>query len=64
MSVLSLIDFEVEVEDNLRPMVGRSVCLGVGLPSGAQDQILSLSLSLTIAGFLMCSTLSDERMGL
>jgi hypothetical protein len=53
---------EVEVEVNLRPTVSRPVCLGVGLLSGAHDQIFVFCL--TIAGFLMCGTLSDERMGL
>jgi hypothetical protein len=53
---------EEEEEVNLRPKVSRPVCLGVGLPSGAHDQIFVFCL--TIAGFLMCGTLSDERMGL
>jgi hypothetical protein len=53
---------EYEVEVNLRPTVSRPVCLGVGLPFGAHDQIFVFCL--TIAGFLMCGTLSDERMGL
>jgi hypothetical protein len=35
-------DVEVEVEVNLRPTV-RPVCLGVGLPSEAHDQIFVLS---------------------
>jgi hypothetical protein len=52
---------EVEVEVNLRPTVSRPVCLGVGLPSGAIDQIFVFCP--TIAGFLMCGTLSDERTG-
>jgi hypothetical protein len=43
----------------LRPIVSRSVCRGVGLPSGAHDQIFAFCL--TIAGFLMCGTLSEER---
>jgi hypothetical protein len=51
-----------EVEVNLLPTVSQPVCLGVGLPSGAHDQIFVFCL--TIAGFLMWSTLSDERMGL
>jgi hypothetical protein len=55
-------EVEVEVEVNLRPTVSRSVCLGVGLPSGAHDQIFVSCL--TTAGFLMYGTLSDERMGL
>jgi hypothetical protein len=58
----SLYIIEVEVEVNLRPTVSRPVCLGVGLPSGAHDQIFVVCL--TIAGFLMCGTLSDERTGL
>jgi hypothetical protein len=32
-------EVEVEVEVKLRPMVSRLVCTGVGLPSGAHDQI-------------------------
>jgi hypothetical protein len=52
----------VEVEVNLRSTVSWSVCLGVGFPSGAHNQIFFLSL--TIAGFLMWGALSDERMGL
>jgi hypothetical protein len=51
-----------EVEVNLRRTVSWPVCLGVGLPSGAHDQIFVFCL--TIAGFLTCGTLSDERMGL
>jgi hypothetical protein len=46
----------------LRPTVRRSVCLGVGLPSGAQDQIFVFFL--IIAGFLMWGTLCDERTSL
>jgi hypothetical protein len=55
-------EVEVEVEVNIRPTVNRPVCLGVGLPSGAHDQIFVFCL--TIAGFLMCGTLSDKRTGL
>jgi hypothetical protein len=51
-----------EVEVNLRPTVSRPVSLGVGLPSGAYDQIFVFCLP--IAGFLISGTLSDERMGL
>jgi hypothetical protein len=54
--------YEVEVEVNLGPTFSRSVCLVVGLPSGAHDQIFVFLM--TIVGFLMCGTLSDERMGL
>jgi hypothetical protein len=54
--------FEVEVEVNLRPTASWPVCLGVELPSGAHDQIFVFCL--TIAGFLMWGTLSDERIGL
>jgi hypothetical protein len=36
--------------------------LGVGLPSGAHDQIFVFNL--TIAGFLLWGALSDERMRL
>jgi hypothetical protein len=50
----------MEVEANLRPTVSRPVCLGVGLPSGAHDQIFIFCP--TVAGFLMWGTLSDERM--
>jgi hypothetical protein len=60
LSFLASVYLEFEV--NLGPRVSRSVCLGVGLPSGAHDQIVVFCL--TIAGFLMCGTLSDERMGL
>jgi hypothetical protein len=44
------------------PTVSRPACLGVGLPSGAHDLFFVFCLS--IAGFLMWGTLSDERMGL
>jgi hypothetical protein len=37
----------------------RPVCLGVGPPSGAHDQIFVFCLM--IAGFLMKGALSDER---
>jgi hypothetical protein len=53
---------DVEVEVNLRPTVSRPVFLGVGIPSGSHDQISFISL--TIAGFLIRDTLSDERMDL
>jgi hypothetical protein len=59
---LERFELVVEVEVNLRPTVSRPVCLGFGLPSGADDQ--TFFFCLTIAGFLMCGTLSDERMGL
>jgi hypothetical protein len=52
----------VEVEVTLRPMVSRPVQLGVGLLSGAHDQIFVFCLK--IAGFLMLGDLSDERMGM
>jgi hypothetical protein len=51
-----------QVEVKLRPTISRSVCLGVGLPSGAHDQIFVFCL--TIAGFLPWGDLSDERTGL
>jgi hypothetical protein len=44
-------DSKLKLKLNLRPTVSRPVCLGVGLPSGAHDQILVFCL--TIAGFLM-----------
>jgi hypothetical protein len=50
------------VQVHLRPTVSRPVCLGVRPPSGAYDQIFVFCL--TIAGFLMWDTFSDERMGL
>jgi hypothetical protein len=53
---------KLKVEINLRLTIGRPVCLGVGLPSGAHGQIFVFCL--TIAGFLMWCALSDERMGL
>jgi hypothetical protein len=53
---------EVEVEVNLLSTVSRSVCFGLELPFGAHDQIFVFSL--TIAGFFMWGTLSDERMSL
>jgi hypothetical protein len=40
----------------------RPVCLGVGPPSGAHNQMIVFCLA--IAGFLLWDTLSDERMGL
>jgi hypothetical protein len=49
-------------EVKLRPTVSRPVCLVVGLPSGAHDQIFVFCL--TIVGFLTCGALSDKRMGL
>jgi hypothetical protein len=51
-----------EVEIKLRPTVSRPVCLGVGFPSRAYDQIFVFCLK--IAGFLMWGTLSEQRMGL
>jgi hypothetical protein len=53
---------EVEVEIKLPPTDSRPFYPGLGLPSGAYDQIFVLCL--TIEGFLLCSALSDERMGL
>jgi hypothetical protein len=52
----------LDVEVKLRPTVSRPVCLGVGLPSGAHDQIFVFCL--TDAGFLLWGTLSDKRRGL
>jgi hypothetical protein len=46
----------------LRPTVNRPVYLGVGLQSGAHDQIYFSVL--TIVGFLMCGALTDKRMDL
>jgi hypothetical protein len=40
---------DVEVDVNLRQTVSRPISLGVGIPSGAYDQIFILCL--TIAGF-------------
>jgi hypothetical protein len=51
----------IPVQVTLRPTVSRPVCLDVGISSGAHDQISFISL--TIAGFLIWGTLSDERMG-
>jgi hypothetical protein len=59
---ITILDIEVEVEVNLRPTASRPVCPGVGLPSGARDQIFVFCL--TIAGFLVWGALSGERMGL
>jgi hypothetical protein len=47
-STLPLLEFDESdklswVEYILRPTVNQSVCLGIGLPFGAHDQILSLS---------------------
>jgi hypothetical protein len=50
---------EVEAEVNLRPTVSRPVCPGVALPSGTHDPIFLFCL--TVKGFLMLGTLSDER---
>jgi hypothetical protein len=51
-----------EVEVKLRPTYSRPVYPGVGFPSGTHDQIFFFCL--TIVGFLMRGTLSDEKMGL
>jgi hypothetical protein len=61
-SGIELNSVQVEVEVILRPTVSRPVYLGVGFPSGACAQIFLFCL--TIAGFLMRGTLSDETMGL
>jgi hypothetical protein len=53
---------EVEAEVKLRPEVSWPVCLGVRLPFGTYNYIFLFRL--TSVGFLMLSTLSDERMGL
>jgi hypothetical protein len=53
---------ELGVEVKLRPTVSQPVCLGVGLPPGAHDQIFVFWL--TVEGFLLWGALSDERMGL
>jgi hypothetical protein len=53
---------EVDVEVKLRPTISRPVCLGVGLPARAHDQIFLFCL--TIAGFLLWAALSDKRTGL
>jgi hypothetical protein len=53
---------KAEVEVNLLPTVSRPVCLRVELPSGTYDKIFLFFL--TILGFLIWSTFSDERMGL
>jgi hypothetical protein len=50
----------IEVEAKSRPTVSRPVRLGVGLPSRTHDPIFLFCL--TVAGFLMWSALSDERM--
>jgi hypothetical protein len=42
---------KVEVEVRLRPTVSLPVCLAVGIPSGAHDQIFVFLL--TVADFLM-----------
>jgi hypothetical protein len=47
-----------EVKVRLRLMVSRPVCLGVGLPSGTNDQ--NFLFCLTIADFLILDTVSDE----
>jgi hypothetical protein len=65
--ILSCIDTritqtEVDVEVNLRPTDSPPVCLGIGLPSGAHDQIFLYCL--TVADFFIWGTLSDERMSL
>jgi hypothetical protein len=49
---------QVKVKVILRPTVSRPVCLGVGIPSGASDQIFVFCL--TVTGFLMRGTTSDE----
>jgi hypothetical protein len=58
-------NFEVDVEVTLRLTVSQSVCLGVGNPFWAHDQI---SFFISFAGKFLCSSswgaLSDKRMGL
>jgi hypothetical protein len=53
---------QTPVEVNLRPMVGQPACHGVGLPSGAHEQIFVCCLKFT--GCLMWDSLSEERVGL
>jgi hypothetical protein len=55
----SVFEVQVEVEVKLFPAVTQQICLGVGLPYGAHDQIFVFSL--TIAGFSMWGTLSDNN---
>jgi hypothetical protein len=58
----SQLKVKAKVKFTLRPTASRPVCLGVGLPAGAHDQIFVFCL--TITGFLLWVALSDERMGL
>jgi hypothetical protein len=51
-----------EVEVNLQPTANRPVCLGVGLSSGAYDQIFVFHM--TVVGFLMWGAIVDKKMGL
>jgi hypothetical protein len=59
LSYLKLPQLEVEIEVKLPPTISLPVCLGVGFPSVAHDQVFVFGF--TIESFSLWSALSNEE---